>query len=109
MYAFYEHLQRVCLLRLRHRVRGDLFGSRWQTRQIQYNQSKGLLSNATPLVYWAPIIALQLFQSADPLLPPSFRMDPDVHHFNFEENGDPAAADPAYGPQRKLKQRHVQM
>ncbi|KIM68252.1 hypothetical protein SCLCIDRAFT_20641 [Scleroderma citrinum Foug A] len=36
-------------------------------------------------------------------------MDPDVHPFNLEENGDPAGADPAYGPQRKLKQRHVQM
>lgn len=33
--SFHEYHQRACLFRLRHWVRGDLFGSRWQTRQIQ--------------------------------------------------------------------------
>lgn len=36
-------------------------------------------------------------------------MDPAVHLLGLEANGDPAGAEPAYGPQRKLKQRHVQM
>jgi len=109
--AFHEYHQRACLFRLRHRVRGDLFGSRWQTRQIQCGQSKGLLSNATPLGHWPPIIALQLFHSTDLLSSPSqpFRMDPAVPLVNLEPNGDPAAVDPPYGPQRRLKQRHVQM